>query len=149
MGALGERSAKTAAVSRVNDVLKPGDIIYVTPSRDNDGTYDLRQIPEISGAIVAMDPFTGRVLAMDGGFSFEYSSFNRAMQAYRQPGSSFKPFIYAAASTTATPRRPLCWTIRSRLIQAGDSRSGARPMTATNMTGRGHCASDWNGRVMS
>ena len=57
----------------------------------------LRQIPEVSGACVAMDPFTGRVLAMVGGFSFDQSEFNRATQAQRQPGSSFKPFVYAAA----------------------------------------------------
>jgi penicillin-binding protein 1A len=61
------------------------------------GQYMLRQIPEVSGAIVAMDPFTGRVFAMVGGFSFDQSEFNRATQALRQPGSSFKPFVYAAA----------------------------------------------------
>ncbi len=54
-------------------------------------------MPEISGAMVAMDPWTGRVLAMVGGFSFDQSQFNRATQALRQPGSSFKPFVYAAA----------------------------------------------------
>jgi penicillin-binding protein 1A len=57
----------------------------------------VRQIPEVSGACIAMDPFTGRVLAMVGGFSFDESEFNRATQAQRQPGSSFKPFVYAAA----------------------------------------------------
>jgi penicillin-binding protein 1A len=88
---------KGRPVTRVDNILKTGDIIYVEPSRDEEGTFDLRQIPEISGAIVAMDPATGRVLAMDGGFSFQYSRFDRATQAYRQPGSSFKPFIYAAA----------------------------------------------------
>ena len=61
------------------------------------GEYRLRQIPEVSGACVAMDPFTGRVLAMVGGFSFDESEFNRATQAQRQPGSSFKPFVYATA----------------------------------------------------
>ncbi len=59
--------------------------------------FELMQVPKISGAIVAMDPYTGRVLAMVGGFSFAQSEFNRATQAYRQPGSSFKPFVYAAA----------------------------------------------------
>jgi penicillin-binding protein 1A len=57
----------------------------------------LRQVPEINGAIVAMDPHTGRILAMSGGFSFASNQFDRAMQAKRQPGSSFKPFVYAAA----------------------------------------------------
>ena len=61
------------------------------------GQYRLRQIPEISGAMVAMDPYTGRVFAMVGGFSFDQSEFNRATQALRQPGSSFKPFVYATA----------------------------------------------------
>ena len=61
------------------------------------GDYGLRQIPEVNGAIVAMDPHTGRVLALSGGFSYASSQFDRAMQAQRQPGSSFKPFVYAAA----------------------------------------------------
>ncbi|MFZ8379519.1 penicillin-binding transpeptidase domain-containing protein, partial [Staphylococcus aureus] len=62
-----------------------------------EGQYRLRQIPEVSGAMVVMDPWTGRVLAMVGGFSFDQSQFNRATQAYRQPGSSFKPIVYSAA----------------------------------------------------
>ena len=62
-----------------------------------EGQYRLRQLPEVSGAMVAMDPWTGRVLAMVGGFSFDQSQFNRATQAYRQPGSSFKPLVYSAA----------------------------------------------------
>jgi penicillin-binding protein 1A len=77
--------------------LSPGDVIYVEPIADKQGQFRLRQIPEISGAIVAMDPFTGRVHAMVGGFSFDQSEFNRATQAQRQPGSSFKPFVYATA----------------------------------------------------
>ncbi|MBO0344577.1 penicillin-binding protein 1A [Roseibium limicola] len=85
------------APSKVGDLLKPGDVIYVEQSRGAPSIYELRQIPEVSGALVAMDPYTGRVLAMVGGFSFDQSEFNRATQAYRQPGSSFKPFLYAAA----------------------------------------------------
>ncbi|WP_417689567.1 penicillin-binding protein 1A [Roseibium sp.] len=81
----------------VSDVLKPGDVVYVQESAVAPGSFELRQIPKVSGAIVAMDPYTGRVLAMVGGFSFAQSEFNRATQAYRQPGSSFKPFLYAAA----------------------------------------------------
>jgi penicillin-binding protein 1A len=77
-------------------VVRPGDIIYVEPI-DNSGNYGLRQVPEVNGAIVAMDPHTGRVLALSGGFSYASSQFDRAMQAERQPGSSFKPFVYAAA----------------------------------------------------
>jgi penicillin-binding protein 1A len=81
----------------VSDVLNVGDVVYVEASPNQQGVYLLRQIPEVSGGAVAMDPHTGRVLAMVGGFSFSESSFNRATQAYRQPGSSFKPFVYAAA----------------------------------------------------
>jgi len=84
----------------VNGVLNVGDVIYVEPLASEDDTaknYRLRQIPKVSGALVAMDPHTGRVLAMAGGFSFAESQFNRATQAFRQPGSSFKPFVYAAA----------------------------------------------------
>ncbi|MEQ9520445.1 MAG: penicillin-binding transpeptidase domain-containing protein, partial [Parvibaculum sp.] len=82
------------------DVLAIGDVVYVEPINADDGTvkhYALRQVPGVNGAIVALDPHTGRVLAMQGGFSFDISEFNRASQATRQPGSSFKPFVYAAA----------------------------------------------------
>lgn len=78
------------------EFLKPGDVIYVEPSSQV-GNYTLRQVPEVGGGAVAMDPYTGRVLAMVGGFSFSESVFNRATQAYRQPGSSFKPIVYSAA----------------------------------------------------
>ena len=77
------------------ELLEIGDIIYVEHlNKDN---FSLRQLPKINGGIVVMDPFTGRVLALSGGFSFKKSEFNRATQAYRQPGSAFKPFIYALA----------------------------------------------------
>ncbi|RMD62202.1 MAG: penicillin-binding protein, partial [Alphaproteobacteria bacterium] len=86
------------------DVLAPGDVVMVEPvSADAKGnpypaeTYGLRQIPEVNGGLVAMDPHTGRILAMNGGFSFEQSQFNRVTQALRQPGSAFKPFVYLAA----------------------------------------------------
>jgi penicillin-binding protein 1A len=81
----------------VASVLTPGAVIYVQAVADQPGIWKLRQPPEIQGAMVAMDPYTGRVLAMVGGFSFAQSEFNRASQAWRQPGSSFKPFVYAAA----------------------------------------------------
>ncbi len=83
-------------IQHVNQVLAAGDIIYVEPLKDQ-GQFRLRQLPEISGAMVVMDPHTGRVLAMVGGFSYDQSQFNRATQALRQPGSSFKPLVYAAA----------------------------------------------------
>jgi penicillin-binding protein 1A len=84
-------------VQRVSQVLSPGDVVYVEPLNKEAGQYRLRQVPEISGAMVVMDPHTGRVLAMVGGFSYDQSQFNRATQALRQPGSSFKPLVYAAA----------------------------------------------------
>jgi penicillin-binding protein 1A len=77
------------------DLLKVGDIIYVKLLKNN--SYSLKQLPKINGGIVVMDPYTGRVLAMSGGFSFKNSEFNRASQALRQPGSAFKPFVYALA----------------------------------------------------
>ena len=84
-----------AAPESPHQVVKEGDVIYVEPN--GAGDYGLRQIPKVNGAIVVMDPHTGRVLAMSGGFSYASSEFNRASQAMRQPGSSFKPFVYAAA----------------------------------------------------
>ena len=78
-----------------SEIFKKGDIIFVKKIKK--GIYSLKQIPEVNGSIVVMDPFTGRVLAMTGGFSFKQSEFNRASQALRQPGSAFKPFIYALA----------------------------------------------------
>jgi penicillin-binding protein 1A len=83
--------------TKVSQVLETGDVVYVEPIAGKDGQFRLRQIPEISGAMVAMDPQTGRVLAMVGGFSYDQSQFNRATQALRQPGSSFKPIVYATA----------------------------------------------------
>ena len=83
--------------TKVSQVLAAGDVVYVEPLAGKEGQFRLRQVPEVSGAIVAMDPQTGRVLAMAGGFSYDQSQFNRATQALRQPGSSFKPFVYAAA----------------------------------------------------
>lgn len=94
-----------AAPRKVADVLTVGDLILVEPvTTTADGktkypadTYGLRQIPDVSGGMVVMDPHTGRVLALVGGLSFDQSQFNRATQAKRQPGSSFKPFVYMAA----------------------------------------------------
>ncbi len=79
----------------LDDLFRVGDIIYVKNIRDN--KFSLKQLPKINGGIVVMDPFTGRVVALSGGFSFKNSEFNRASQALRQPGSAFKPFVYALA----------------------------------------------------
>jgi penicillin-binding protein 1A len=83
--------------AKVGQVLEVGDVVYVDPLNKEQNTWRLRQVPEVSGAMIVMDPWTGRVQAMVGGFSFDQSQFNRATQAMRQPGSSFKPFVYAAA----------------------------------------------------
>ena len=87
-------------IERASQVLSAGDVILVEGLADEDSdanNYGLRQIPAVNGGIMAMDPHTGRVLAMVGGYSFQQSQFNRATQARRQPGSAFKPFVYAAA----------------------------------------------------
>ncbi|WP_256997859.1 penicillin-binding transpeptidase domain-containing protein [Candidatus Pelagibacter communis] len=76
-------------------MFKVGDLVYVKKINQED--YELKQLPAVNGGIVVMDPFTGRVLAMAGGFSFNKSEYNRVTQAKRQPGSAFKPFIYALA----------------------------------------------------
>ncbi len=94
----------------VKSALKPGDVIYVAPlkpktKKDGEteapetvaGQWSLQQVPKVSGALVAMDPHSGRVVAIAGGFSFHQSQFDRATQALRQPGSSFKPLIYLTA----------------------------------------------------
>ena len=87
--------------NEASDLVSVGDIVLVRAvTSDEDGSFQrwsLRQVPEVAGGFMAMDVNTGRVLAIQGGFSFQESEFNRATQAQRQPGSSFKPFVYAAA----------------------------------------------------
>ncbi len=96
-GTLPADGVKWTRKTSVRSLLQQGDVVYVEPLEGRPGQFRLRQIPEVSGAIVVMDPFTGRVFAMVGGFSYDQSAFNRATQALRQPGSSFKPFVYATA----------------------------------------------------
>lgn len=93
------KTAKKTEPKQIADLLAVGDVIYVAPKDEANlaGVWSLMQIPEVSGGLIAMDPHTGRVLAVSGGFSFAMSQFDRALQARRQPGSSFKPFVYAAA----------------------------------------------------
>ena len=87
------------------DVLAIGDIVYVEEKNEKEDfveygllpLYNLRQFPDVNGALVALDPHTGRIFAISGGISFNRSEFNRATQAYRQPGSAFKPFVYLTA----------------------------------------------------
>ncbi len=96
----GSRGPKAEAAG---DLLSVGDVVHVravTGEGEDDGAFlrwSLRQVPEVQGGFVAMDVHTGRVLAMQGGFSYQHSVFNRATQADRQPGSAFKPLVYAAA----------------------------------------------------
>lgn len=83
-----------ASWANARQQLKRGDLVFV---EERNGQYALKQVPAVNGAIVAIEPQTGRVLAMVGGYSYGLSTFNRATQAWRQPGSAFKPFVYAAA----------------------------------------------------
>merc|ERR1711977_86329 len=80
---------------------EPGDVIHVREMTEDDSgnfiRWTLRQVPQVQGGFMAMDVNTGRVIAMQGGFSYQHSVFTRATQAKRQPGSSFKPFVYASA----------------------------------------------------
>ncbi len=97
LGMEGIRWARTEQVTPKSprDVLKIGDVVYVLPS--GEGEALLAQVPEVQGAFVALDPQDGSVVALSGGFDYEASKFNRVVQARRQPGSAFKPFVYSAA----------------------------------------------------
>jgi penicillin-binding protein 1A len=95
---LGQIVPADVAWARAGKGLSVGDLIFVEPAEG--GGLHLRQVPIVNGAIVAMDPSSGRVLSMVGGYSYSLSNFNRSTQAYRQPGSSFKPFVYATALET-------------------------------------------------
>jgi penicillin-binding protein 1A len=90
------------APESVDEVLKPGDVIWVIQNRE--GTWELGQIPEVQGALVSISPNDGAIRALIGGFDFQHSKFNRAVQAKRQAGSGFKPFIYSSAlASSFTP----------------------------------------------
>jgi penicillin-binding protein 1A len=99
-----KNQAVGAKVKSAGEVLARGDVVFVESVSENadgepypPGTHGLRQIPDVGGALVAIDPHTGRVLAMSGGWDYATSEFNRVTQARRQPGSAFKPFVYLAA----------------------------------------------------
>lgn len=87
--------AADVAWAKAGKGLSVGDLVFVAPGEN--GGYRLKQIPRVNGALVALEPHSGRVLAMVGGYSFSLSNFNRATQAQRQPGSAFKPIVYATA----------------------------------------------------
>ena len=84
-------------IMAVSEVVKKADVVLVEPVDGKKDTYELQQVPVVEGALIALDPHTGRILAMQGGWEYGTSEFNRATQAKRQPGSAFKPFIYQAA----------------------------------------------------
>jgi penicillin-binding protein 1A len=100
-GVVGDDVKSVADVIQLNDIIlvekKPVKTSRNKKAKESVAAYNLRQLPEVNGGIIAMDPHTGRVLALVGGYSFTQSQFNRVTQAYRQPGSAFKPFVYAAA----------------------------------------------------
>ena len=106
------------AWARAGKGLKAGDLIFVEPT--GDGRFGLRQVPVVNGALVAIEPRSGRTLAMVGGYSFSLSNFNRATQAMRQPGSSFKPFVYATALENG-------YTPASTVVDGPISLPGAEP----------------------
>ncbi|AZL15855.1 penicillin-binding protein 1A [Rickettsiales endosymbiont of Stachyamoeba lipophora] len=97
-------------INNFAEIFKPGDVIYVEA---NQGKYFIRQVPEVNGGMIAIEPNSGRILALSGGFDFKVSEFNRATQAIRQPGSTIKPFVYLAAlelgvsPTTIYPDAPV------------------------------------------
>jgi penicillin-binding protein 1A len=94
-GSIAVSNLKWAISKNIQDAFKVNDIIFVHKNLNE--KWDLKQYPKVNGAIVAIDPFDGKVKALVGGFSFKSSEFNRATQAKRQPGSAFKPFVYASA----------------------------------------------------
>ena len=94
-GFIGANNLKWAIRKSINDSFSVNDVIFTKQNKN--GNWELKQYPKANGAIIALDPFNGKVKALVGGFSFEKSEFNRATQAKRQPGSAFKPFVYAAA----------------------------------------------------
>jgi penicillin-binding protein 1A len=95
-GGRGALAAEDVAWARAGKGLSRGDLVFVEPD-EHGGPLHLRQVPAVNGAVVVIEPNTGRVMALVGGYSFSLSKFNRATQALRQPGSAFKPFVYATA----------------------------------------------------
>ena len=103
LNTIGKKEVFTININKINWAIKknifktfnPGDIVFV--KKENKNNWDLKQYPEVNGSIIALDPYNGKVKALVGGFSFKSSEFNRATQAKRQPGSAFKPFVYAIA----------------------------------------------------
>jgi penicillin-binding protein 1A len=119
-GVSGRLDSADVAWASAGAGLKSGDLIFVEPVAEGSSTFQLRQVPAVNGALVAVDPWTGRTLALVGGYSYSISKFNRATQAQRQPGSAFKPFVYATALENE-------FTPASIVMDAPISFQGARP----------------------
>jgi penicillin-binding protein 1A len=119
-GGAGVKAGDIILVARdaAPDVTTQNILEYSAAAKPTGNTWRLRQIPELQGALVAMDPHTGRVYAMAGGYSFQRSQYNRAIQAKRQPGSAFKPFVYAAAMEVKDEFGRYKWTPSSRVLDA-------------------------------
>jgi penicillin-binding protein 1A len=113
----GSLVAEDVAWARAGKGLNVGDLIFVEPAPA--GGYRLRQVPNVNGALVAIEPHSGRVLAMVGGYSFSLSSFNRATQAMRQPGSAIKPFVYAAALEPDGGYTPASYVTDAQIVFKG------------------------------
>jgi membrane peptidoglycan carboxypeptidase len=111
-----------------------GDLVEVTPTKHGAGPLRLTQTPKVTAALVTMDPRDGQVKAIVGGYDYAQSQFNRATQAWRQPGSAFKPLIYSPRSTGATRRQAWCSTHRSS--SSTTTRSGGHRTTAASTTAR-------------
>ena len=92
-----EEDDELPAYSRPEELLSVNDLVHVRPKNGSDSAFVLTQMPQVEGALVSLDPANGKIMALVGGFDFQRSKFNRITQAYRQPGSNFKPFIYSAA----------------------------------------------------
>ncbi len=130
------------------DVVQVGDVVMTEPTAGASGKPDrllLRQVPQVQGALVSLDPATGRVLAMSGGWSFEASQFNRATQAQRQPGSSFKPMVYLAAmQQNISPSQKVL--DGPFVLDQGAQGSGGRATTNPGSRGRSRSTRRWRSR---
>jgi penicillin-binding protein 1A len=131
-GRITPRGIRWTRKARLSDVLRVGDVIHVEPIKGTSDEHRLRQIPEISGALIALEPDTGRIRAMVGGFSFDRNEFNRATQAWRQPGSAFKAIVYAAALDNGYTPSSLVLDAPLTIGQG----AGQAPWSPTNHNGR-------------
>ena len=113
----GSLVSEDIAWAKAGKGLNVGDLVFVEPAAS--GGYRLRQVPNVNGALVAIEPHSGRVLAMVGGYSFSLSSFNRATQAMRQPGSAIKPFVYAAALEPDGGYTPASYVTDAQIVFKG------------------------------